>query len=294
MEHFFILEENIAHLLRLTERPIISPIYERAMVAIDAINTQQSTVELKEILQTLKTSDLELPLVLGRDIYKQPFVVDLIEMPHLLVAGTTGSGKSVGLRSMIAGLLHFRPKVELILVDPKRVEFSIFKDLPTCSVISETSEVLRQLQQVALQVEERYVDLAERGLSNIADIKSGRSYVVIVIDELADLFAADKQLKTVLLQIAQKSRAAGVHIIAATQRPSVDIVSGVIKNNFPGRIAYKVSSYEDSRTILGSSGAEKLRGRGDMLFRKGPCIFERIQGPHVINSTILNITTRKV
>lgn len=285
IDSYYSLEENIAYLLQSVEKPIISPIYERSIVAIDVIKSNRTTFTFEEMVNQGINEKCDLPLVLGQDVYNKNVVVDLADMPHLLVAGTTGSGKSVGLRNMITGLKHFGYKVEMILIDPKRVEFSVFKNDPDTIILSESKEVQQHLEYLISRIEARYEAMAQVGVNKISDLKD-RSYIIVVIDELADLLSVNKHIRGCLLQIAQKSRAAGVHIIAATQRPSVDIISGVIKNNFPGRIAFKVSSQEDSRTILGNGGAERLLGCGDMLYKKAVNSFERIQAPYIDNNAI--------
>lgn len=293
MDKFVALEENIAHLLQVPEPPIMFPIYERSIVAIDVINREREPVQLASVLADVQdVSKFKLPIALGYTVYKKPFLIDLAEAPHILVAGTTGAGKSVGLRSIITSLLHFNRDVEMLMVDPKAVELIIFDELEHAAVITEMSDIDRAFSYIHHQVSKRYEKFRQMGISNIAEAGGKCPYIVLVIDELADLFQHRKTAKTDLLKIVQKSRAAGVHVIAATQRPSVDIVSGVIKSNFPTRIAYKVSSTQDSRTILGDKGAERLLGRGDMLYRRSAGSFERIQGAYVTNANIVSILGR--
>ncbi len=279
----------MAHLLQSPTLPIMFPIYERSIVAIDIPNKERKTVDLKTVLMNTKDiEEFKLPLVLGYTVYNEPFVIDLIDAPHVLIAGTTGSGKSVGLRSLITGLLHFVRDVEIYMIDPKGVEMSVFDEYEQAEVITDMDEAEDLLGFIQFRVEDRYARLKEQGVSNIIDAKD-MPYIVLVIDELADLFAHNKDIKDDMLKIIQKSRAAGIHIVAATQRPSVDVVSGIIKSNFPTRIAFKVSAQEDSRTILGSKGAEKLLGYGDMLYRKLTGSFERIQGAYVTDDDISTI-----
>jgi len=285
MDRFQELEHNISLLLQVPELPIIYPLYEKSSIAIDVLNQQRTNVELKSILPNIERPKLTLPIVLGNDVYNKPFVVDLKDTPHMLVAGTTGSGKSVGLRSMLTSLLYFNKNIDLILIDPKAVELVIFDELKLADVITDMDKVDQIFDYVLYQVQERYRQLRKRNVSNISEVTDMR-YLVLVIDELADLFQFNSDAQSILLKIVQKSRAAGVHVIAATQRPSVDVVSGVIKNNFPTRVAYKVSSYEDSRTIIGERGAERLLGQGDLLYRGSSNAFERVQGAYVSNSDI--------
>lgn len=292
MDAFFALEDNIAHLLRAPRRPVIFPIYEKGVIAIDVPTGRPPDLHLRDILnETKEVSDLyALPLILGHSVQGTSYLADLVEMPHLLIAGTTGSGKSVGLKSMITALAYFRPKTEFVFMDPKYVELSVFSDTKTGQVLTAADQVLAFLEHLEVQVEDRYAYMRTVGASNITEItKKGFSYIVIVIDELADLFASHKGIKDALCKIVQKSRAAGVHVIAATQRPSVDVVSGLVKANFPGRIAYRMSSHNDSKTILGTAGAEKLLGKGDLLYRKTGGAFERIQGPYIERDDIKKI-----
>lgn len=288
-EQFIALEENIAHLVHASEPPIIYPIYERSVVAIDILNQQRSPVYLEGLLSKVgDISTYRLPVVLGSSVQGQPHVIDLVDTPHMLVAGATGSGKSVGLRSMLTSLIYFnRENTRLLLIDPKAVEMSIFSDLQLAEVITDMDQARDALHYVQHQVNARYEMLRGAGVSNVAEMK-GIPYLVVVIDELADLLQHDKMIKDDLLKIVQKSRAAGIHLIAATQRPSVDIISGIIKNNFPARMAFKVSSSEDSRVILGNAGAEKLLGQGDMLYRFASS-FERLQGAMITNQQITTL-----
>lgn len=293
MDKFTALEENIAHLLQVPEPPIMFPIYERSIVAIDVLNKERKSVHLTQVLTDVQDiSTLKLPIVLGYTVYGEPFVIDLVEAPHILVAGTTGSGKSVGLRSLVTSLLHYNRDVELLMIDPKAVELAIFDELEHAAVITDMGDIDRAFGYIHHQVNKRYEKFRQMGISNIADADGKCPYIVLVIDELADLFQHRKTARTDLLKIVQKSRAAGVHVIAATQRPSVDIVSGTIKTNFPTRIAYKVASTQDSRTILGEKGAERLLGKGDLLYRKSAGSFERVQGAFVTNSNIVSILGR--
>lgn len=289
IDKIFAIEENISHLLKSPELPIIFPIYERSVVAIDVVNVDREDVHFEAVLaDAVDVANYKLPLVLGHTVYNKPFIVDLVDAPHILIAGTTGSGKSVGLRSIVTGLLHFVKDVQVYMIDPKRVEMSIFSGHESTDIITDIDEALAALDTLLFDIETRYEALREQGVNNIADAE-GLPYVALVIDELADLFVGNKRIKESLLKIIQKSRAAGVHVIAATQRPSVDVVSGIIKSNFPTRIAFKVSSQEDSRIILGSKGAERLLGKGDMLYRKSAGSFERIQGAYITNKNILSV-----
>jgi len=287
MDVFVALEDNIAHLAQAPAPPIIYPIYEKSVVAIDIINNERQRVDFTTLLSKVKdVSHLKVPMMLGSSVQGEPYIIDLIEAPHVLVAGTTGSGKSVSLRSMLASMIYLnRSNIQLILIDPKAVELSIFESLNIAEVITDIEQVEGLLVFVQQQVETRYQMMHHAGVSNVADIK-GLPYLILVIDELADLVQHKRTINEGLQKIVQKSRAAGVHVIAATQRPSVDVVSGVIKNNFPTRIAFKVASQDDSRTILSSGGAEKLLGQGDMIYHQSANSFERLQGPLITNQQI--------
>jgi S-DNA-T family DNA segregation ATPase FtsK/SpoIIIE len=281
------IEENIAYVLHSPEPPIIYPIYEQSLFVIDIVNRERQNVEFVQLISKVKdVSQYKLPIMLGGDVYNNPYVMDLAEFPHLLVAGTTGSGKSVNLRSMLTSMIYLgREKLLLTMIDPKSVELSVFGDLGLADVITDIEKVPSILSFIYQQVESRYKILHKAGVSDISEIP-GMSRIVVIIDELADLIQYKKTIRGDLQRIVQKSRAAGVHVIAATQRPSVDVLSGVIKNNFPARVAFKVASQEDSRTILGGGGAEKLLGRGDMLYKQSSGSYQRLQGAFIDNQQI--------
>ena len=286
---------------------ILAPIPGRPYVGIEAPNKKSSIVGLKEMYEAglLDNSTAAIPLLLGKDISGKDIILDLAKAPHLLIAGATGSGKSVCLNSMLMSLLYrFTPEdLRLILVDPKVVEFSGFAKLPhlIVPVITETSKVVSALRWVVKEMEERYKTLAKVKARNLESFNS-RYYpeegqyddngelipakfprIVVVIDELADIMMTVRQeVETYLARIAQLSRAVGIHLIVATQRPSVNVITGIIKANFPTRIAFQVSSLFDSRTILDCKGAESLLGSGDMLYKSpGAAEMLRIQSPYV-------------
>jgi len=287
LEQILALEENIAYLLQSPEPPIIYPVYEQSKIVIDVVNQERSDVDFMQLLSKVKdVSHCSLPIMLGCDVKGEPHIVDFAELPHLLIAGTTGSGKSANLRSMLASMIYLgRENLQLIMIDPKAVELSVFGDLKLAQVITDLEQVPDVLEYIYQQVESRYQTLHRAGVSNINDVP-GMSRIVLVIDELADLVQSKKTINSDIQRIVQKSRAAGVHVIAATQRPSVDVISGVIKNNFPARIAFRVASQEDSRTILGCGGAEKLLGRGDMLYKQSANTYQRLQGTVINNQQI--------
>lgn len=305
MDKFLALDENIAYLLGLTSKPIIAADYRDGSVIIDTVTGRRSYVSLTDLLPDINwyqrmtkragKAGGTLPIIIGRDVDRKPLMIDLAESPHLLVAGTTGSGKSIGLRSMITSLMYMRPNTRFLFIDPKGVELTIFDDirhenkfafdLARPYVLTQPEEILEGLEAVADYVEVVFDVLREQKVASMSDVKRPR-YVVVVIDELADIITGNKKVMNLLLKIVQKSRAAGVHVIAATQRPSVDIVSGTVKANFPGRLAFKVSSRQDSTTILGNMGAERLLGKGDFLYRISPGIFKRGQGAYVSDAQI--------
>ncbi len=257
---------------------IEAPIPGKSAVGVEIPNKVAATVTLREILETedLKKSDSTLSLALGRDAAGAPFVVDLTRMPHLLIAGATGSGKSVCINSIIINLLYLNSPsdLRLLLVDPKRVEFTEYSGIPhlLAPVVTEVDKTVSLLKWVVAEMERRFKLFADSSCRNIQvynenPIEGKLPYIVVVIDELADLMTqAANEVETSIVRIAQMARAVGIHLIVATQRPSVDVITGLIKANIPTRLAFAVASNADSRTILDQSGAEKLLGRGDMLY----------------------------
>ncbi len=277
------LADDIALALQAQSLRIVSPIPGKAALGIEIPNPVPRLVYLKEILSSpqFQNASSKLTLALGKDIRGNPIVGNLKEMPHLLIAGTTGSGKTVCLHSLVMSLLFqaFPYEVKLLLVDPKMVELTPFSRIPHlyAPIITSGKGAAKSLQWIVEEMEGRYQTLAEAGVRDVDKFnrlmeKEGNPeekipYIVVIIDELADLMAvASRQVEDSIMRLAQLSRAAGIHLILATQRPSVDVVTGVIKANFPCRLSFQVSSKVDSRTILDMSGAEKLLGKGDMLY----------------------------
>ncbi|MFN3476573.1 MAG: DNA translocase FtsK, partial [Candidatus Methylomirabilales bacterium] len=255
------------------------PIPGKAVVGVEIPNQNRAVVSLRENLSSKeyeqKKAKTPLPIAVGKDIAGEPYVADLLQMPHLLIAGATGSGKSMCLHALILSILYrSTPKeVRFLLIDPKRVELSIYKGLPHLAdaVIYEAKEAAKRLHRVVAHMEERYRIFAEAGARNLVAYNKSNPqtlpYLVVVIDELADLMhMAAAEVENAIARLAQMARAVGIHLIVATQRPSVDVITGVIKANFPARLSFQVSSKVDSRTILDQSGAEQLLGSGDMLF----------------------------
>lgn len=256
------------------------------------------TVDFNAILQSdsFATTQRDLPICLGVDITGKPFLADLAKMPHLLVAGTTGSGKSVGLNTFILSLIKTKnPKdLKFVLIDPKRIEFSVYNNQKYMlfPVVTDNSVAAKALEYLVNEMNERY-SLFEQSLTkNIKEYNSKAGhlpYIVCIIDEFADLIFSNKNVEKYIQLLAQKARACGIHIILATQRPSVDVVTGVLKANFPTRLSYKVASATDSRTILDASGAEKLIGRGDALFLQSDGQLKRIHGAYMPDNDIVKM-----
>ena len=301
----------------------------RNVIGIELPNRKREMVVLSELIASpaFQDSTATLPIVLGKDIAGHPVVADLAPMPHLLIAGTTGSGKSVGLNAMILSLLYrLRPdQCRLILIDPKMLELSVYDGIPhlLAPVVTEPAKAIRALKWAVEQMEERYRNMAHINVRSLAGfnervreaLRRGESFtrrvqtgwdaeglpvyeevtlplsplplIVIVVDELADLMmTAGKEVEFLIQRLAQKARAAGIHLIMATQRPSVDVITGVIKANLPSRISFQVTSKIDSRTILGEQGAEQLLGKGDMLTIAGGKQIVRLHGPFVSDAEV--------
>ena len=282
------INKEIALALAAKDVRIEAPIPGKNTIGVEIPNQAISAVKIKEILASKVMLEAKggLQVALGKDIMGNPRCTDLTKMPHLLVAGSTGSGKSVCINSMIASILmRYRPdEVKLVLVDPKQVELSNYNGVPhlLCPVVTDPKKASLVLQKVVNEMDKRYHIFAEKGAKKIDDYnrmleeenkknpenKQPRMpYIVVIVDEMADLMiVARKEVEDSIMRITQLARAAGIHLIVATQRPSTDVITGVIKTNIPSRIAFAVASNVDSRTILDHPGAEKLLGKGDMLF----------------------------
>ncbi|MEK6714794.1 MAG: DNA translocase FtsK 4TM domain-containing protein [Candidatus Omnitrophota bacterium] len=289
--------DDIALTMKAQSVRIVAPIPGKSRVGIEVPNTHIGSVYLKEIIQSdefIKAGS-KLTLALGKDIAGKPVVADLGDMPHLLIAGTTGSGKTVCVNCLIMSLLfRLTPnEVKFLMVDPKMVELAVYNGLPhlLCPVLTDHKKVSSALNWVVAEMEERYRLLAKEGVRNIEayNVKAEKlPYIIVIIDELADLMAiAQNQIENAITRLAQLSRAVGIHLILATQRPSVDVITGVIKANFPARISFQVASKVDSRTVLDANGADKLLGKGDMLFLKpGQSKLLRLQGGYLQDKEI--------
>jgi DNA segregation ATPase FtsK/SpoIIIE, S-DNA-T family len=275
------LQDDLAMALRAQTIRIQAPIPGKDVVGIEIPNESVETIYLREIFESklFKESSSPLTMVLGKDIVGKPFITDLKKLPHLLIAGTTGSGKSVGINSMILSLLYKNSpdNLKLLMIDPKMLEFSIYNDIPhlLTPVITKAKQAIVALNNMVAEMERRYTLMAETRTKNIENYndkakKEGDEilpYIVVIIDELADLMmTSGKDVEYSIARLAQMARASGIHLIVATQRPSVDVVTGLIKANLPSRISYKVGQKIDSKIILDQMGAESLLGRGDMLF----------------------------
>jgi S-DNA-T family DNA segregation ATPase FtsK/SpoIIIE len=323
------LADDIARSMSATAARI-SVISGQNAIGIELPNSFRETVFLKEMLQSddFKNSKHVLPLALGKDIAGKPVIIDLAKTPHLLVAGTTGSGKSVGINAMILSLLYkYSPdECKFIMIDPKMLELSIYQDIPhlLTPVVTEPSKAIVALKWIVKEMENRYRLMSNLNVRNMdgynkkieeakrkgqvltRKVQTGYNpntgepiieevnldmnklpFIVLIVDEMADLMlVAGKEIEASIQRLAQMARAAGIHIILATQRPSVDVITGVIKANFPSRISFMVTSKIDSRTILGEQGAEQLLGMGDMLYMASGTQVTRIHGPFVSDNEV--------
>ena len=311
------LEDDIMLSLAATGIRIIAPIPGKGTVGIEVPNAKPKIVSMYSIITSKKfnESKYDLPIAFGRTITNEIFMVDLAQMPHLLVAGATGQGKSVGLNAIITSLLYKKhPSVlKFVLIDPKKVEFNIYESIEKHylaklpdgedAIITDTSKVIETLNSITQEMDERYELLKKAHARNLKEYnekfinrrlnpEKGHKflpYIVVIIDEFGDLImTAGKEIELPIARIAQLARAVGIHMIIATQRPSVNIITGVIKANFPARVGFKVSSAIDSRTILDAHGANQLVGRGDMLFTRGNELI-RVQCAFVDTPEVENI-----
>lgn len=312
------LEDDIALSLSALGIRIIAPIPGRGTIGIEVPNKNPSIVSMRSVIASPKfqNAEMELPIAFGKTISNETFVVDLTKMPHLLMAGATGQGKSVGLNAVLSSLLYKKhpAEVKFVLVDPKKVELTLFNKierhflakLPDTeeAIITDTTKVVNTLNSLCIEMDDRYDLLKDAMVRNIKEYNTKFKtrklnpndghrflpYIVLVIDEFADLImTAGKEVETPIARLAQLARAIGIHLIVATQRPSVNVITGIIKANFPARIAFRVTSKIDSRTILDNSGADQLIGRGDMLFTQGNDLI-RLQCAFVDTPEVADIT----
>ena len=280
----------------------VATIPGKSTIGIEIPNSKRENVFLNEIIpnERFNKRDIKLPIALGKSISGSPVIGDLSSMPHLLIAGTTGSGKSVCINTIILSLLYkYTPeKCNLILIDPKMLELSAYEGIPhlLCPVITESKKATAALGWAVKEMESRYKLMTSVGVKNIDGYNSKHKkhmpYIVVIVDEMSDLMlVAGKEIENYIQRLSQMARAAGIHIIMATQRPSVDVITGTIKANFPTRISFQVSSKIDSRTILGEQGAEQLLGKGDMLFMSSANRIVRIHGPFVSEPEIEKVNS---
>ncbi len=295
------LADDLALALKAESVRVLGPIPGKSVVGIEVANPEREIVYLKEIIasEPFRHSPSPLTVALGKDVSGQPVVADLLKMPHLLIAGATGTGKSVCLNAMIISLIYKSTpeRLRFLMIDPKRIELSIYDGIPYLlhPVVIEPKNATRALRWAVREMERRYSLLEEAGSRNLEsyneEAEERLPYLVIVIDELADLMlVSSKEVEEALTRLAQMARAAGIHLLVATQRPSVDVLTGIIKANFPARISFQVSSKTDSRTILDTGGAERLLGAGDMLFLPpGTSRLERIHGAFVSEKEVKRV-----
>ncbi len=308
------LSDDLALALRATSIRIVAPIPGKAVIGIEVPNAAREMVRFKEIVvsSAFEKSKSKLTICLGKDIIGNPFVAELNRMPHLLIAGATGAGKSVALNTMICSLLYKAgpDEVKLIMVDPKRIELTSYDGIPhlITPVVTDVKKATNALYWAVREMERRYELLSAKKARNIvqynrklepakpdaadAEAEVKLPFIVIIIDELADLMmVASRDVESALMRLAQMARAAGIHLILATQRPSVDVLTGIIKANFPTRLSFQVSSKTDSRTIIDTNGAENLLGNGDMLFMPpGTAKLQRIHGAYISETELVRIT----
>ncbi len=308
------LADDLALALRALSVRIVAPIPGKSVVGVEVPNVDREVVALRDLLMhaSYQESDSKLTIALGKDIFGTPVVTDLARMPHLLVAGATGTGKSVFLNALLCSLFYGASpdQVKFLLIDPKLLEFSCYEGIPhlLSEVVTNPKRAAAALMGVVSKMEDRYRLMADRGVRNIDQYNKsvareraqGRGrpereepprplpYIVVIIDELADLMiVSSRDVEESLTRLAQMARAAGIHLVLATQRPSVDVLTGIIKANFPSRISFQVSSRTDSRTVLDGNGAERLLGMGDMLFLPpGTSQLQRIHAPYVSEAEV--------
>jgi len=301
------LSYDLALAMRAETVRIVAPLPGKAAVGIEIPNLNREEVSLKEVLSSPSFNRIpsKLRLALGKNIFGTPVSVDLAKMPHLLIAGATGAGKSVGLNTMVLSLLYTATpaEVKMVMIDPKMLEFSLYDGIPhlITPVIVRPKAAAEALRKMVVEMQRRYELLSEKGVRNIeaynkavekSDEEIPLPYIVVFIDELADLMmVASKQVEDSIARLAQMARAAGIHLILATQRPSVDVLTGLIKANFPARIAYCVASKTDSRTILDANGAEQLLGSGDMLYSSGVGKITRVHGAYISEPEVKKVVS---
>jgi S-DNA-T family DNA segregation ATPase FtsK/SpoIIIE len=301
------LSNDLAMVMKALSVRIVAPVPGKSVVGIEISNEKREIVYMKEAISSkeFRNSTSPLTLVLGKDILGRPFITDLVKMPHLLIAGATGSGKSVGINVMTISILYkaLPDEVKFVMIDTKMLELTAYDGIPHLfmPIITDPKEATVALSLLVKEMEERYKIMYQEGVKNIESYNKKAEngecenlpYMVVVIDELADLMMiSSKKVESSIVRLAQMARASGIHLICATQRPSVDVITGLIKANFPARISFKVSSKADSRVILDTSGAESLLGCGDMLFLPpGTSELKRIHGALLSEEEIKKVTS---
>ncbi|MEO1958848.1 MAG: DNA translocase FtsK [Nautiliaceae bacterium] len=297
------LQDDLAMVLKAKSVRIQAPIPGKDVVGIEVPNKKAQTIYLREIIESdiFQKSKSPLTIALGKDIVGKPFVADLVTLPHLLIGGTTGSGKSVGLNSIIISLLYRNSPddLKLLMIDPKMLEFNIYEDIPhlLVPVVTDMKKAESALERMVKEMDRRYELISKKRVRNIQKYneivppEEKLPYIVVVIDELAELLAIEQKssIETSIARLAQKARASGIHLIVATQRPSADVLTGVIRSNLPTRISFRVGQRMDSRIILDADGAEKLLGRGDMLFKSPTGEILRLHAPFVSEEEIMSV-----
>ncbi|WP_162982691.1 DNA translocase FtsK, partial [Helicobacter vulpis] len=290
------LSDDLAMALCAKSVRIHAPILGKDVMGIEIARDQSAIIALKEVLQSPNFTQAPYPLALGlgKDVRGEVFVVDLATLPHLLIAGSTGSGKSVGLHAMLLSLLYKNTPAQarLLLIDPKRVEFSAYADIPhlITPILTDPNQAISALKSAVQEMERRYTCMGNLRVKNLESYNAKSvdklPFLVVVIDELADLMmAGGKEVEAPIIRLAQMGRACGIHLIIATQRPSVEVLTGLIKTNLPSRISFKVGSKIDSRIILDNDGAQNLLGRGDMLFGQNNML-QRLHAPYASEAEI--------
>jgi S-DNA-T family DNA segregation ATPase FtsK/SpoIIIE len=278
---------EIALILKALSEPLIYPITKDGIVRMELMISEQPIVYFKDIYKCIE--EQKLPLILGKSRDGSPLIMDLAELPHLLISGSTGSGKSILLHSIINGLL-LNSSTRLVLIDPKRVEFSYYDKLPELvhPIGKDIKTSISILQYLIDEMEFRFNVLEKYKARDISNYKKYMPYIVLIIDEFADLMmASKKEVQELVCKLAQKSRACGIHLIISTQRPSVNVITGIIKANFSARISCKVSASVDSRTILDRNGAETLTGKGDAIINCNQYSFKRFKGAFIDEKDII-------
>jgi S-DNA-T family DNA segregation ATPase FtsK/SpoIIIE len=297
------LSEDLALALK-AQSVRVSPLPGSAAIGIEIPNQRREAVSLREVIssEVFGKSESRLTIALGKDIFGNPVVADLTRMPHLLVAGATGAGKSVSLNSMIMSILYKATpdEVKMLMIDPKLLELYAYDDIPhlISPVVTNPKEAAEMLRKMVFEMERRYRLIAEKGVRNIESFNAVAAapeerlpYIAIFVDELADLMIVSaSEVEDSIARLAQMARASGIHLVLATQRPSVDVITGVIKANFPARIAFQVTSKIDSRTIIDTQGAEQLIGKGDMLFMLPGVRIVRVHGALVTEDEVKEVT----